>query len=278
MSAVDVLIVNYLSADLAGDAVRLLRDEELDIQVWDNSGDFPADLGDDVAVRGDGQNRMFAYGNNELFRSAGSPHVLILNPDVMITPDAVRRLRDELVADPQAWGVMPRLLNPDGSDQNYLRRLPTLRGLLADRFPPLRLLWRAELDRYYCRDVDLTRDGVVEQPPAACLMVKRAAAGDTLFDEDYPLFFNDADLARRLNATGHCRYVASVTATHVGGASISRARRRGKAWIRREYDRSLLRYARRNFRGGYLLAPVVALRISMGYLLSMSERPRRRRG
>jgi GT2 family glycosyltransferase len=157
---------------------------------------------------------------------------------------------------------MPRLIGVDGEDQNYLRRLPTVSMLLADRLPLLRSLFPTAYERYYYKDVDLSVSGTVEQPPAACLLVRRDLVGERLFDESYPLFFNDTDLARRLNASGkHCRYVATVTASHVGGASIARARPTRRSWIRREYDLSLLRYARRNVRGWFVLVPVIAIRV-----------------
>ena len=59
-------------------------------------------------------------------------------------------------------------------------------------------------------------------PPAACLLVRRSTVGRTLFDEQYRLFFNDTDLARRLNAAHECWYAADVTARHLRGASFAR--------------------------------------------------------
>jgi hypothetical protein len=43
----------------------------------------------------------------------------------------------------------------------------------------------------------------VEQPSASCLMVRRAACpGEVLFDERFPILFNDTDLYRRLRDQG----------------------------------------------------------------------------
>lgn len=271
MSPTDVLIVNYLTGDLVQQAVDALAGAPVRLHVWDNSGELPPAMSDKATIYGDGRNHLFAAPNNRMFNHADGEHVLLLNPDVILSPYALAHLTSVLEADPEAWGVMPRLVGSDGRDQNYLRRLPTLRALFADRFPPLRWLWRRHFDHYYCREVDLGRDQVVEQPPAACLLIRRSAVDGALFDEGYPLFFNDVDLSRRLNRTGHCRYVASASALHVGGASISRARVTRRAWLRSEYDRSLLRYARRNLTGGYLLTPVILLRLGIHRLRARKD-------
>ena len=271
MSDVAVVIVNYLSGDLVEKAVDALAGQ-FDVHVWDNSGDLPSRVRSLATVHGDGRNLLFARPNNEMYRATSARYVLLLNPDVVIKPEAVKALVGALDADPTAWSAMPRLVGSDGGDQNYLRRLPTLPMMLVDRMPGLRAVWPGLYKHYYCHDVDLTADAIVEQPPAACLLVRRSAVGSELFDENYPLFFNDTDLARRLNALGHCRYLASVSAVHIGGASIQRARRQRPAWIRRQYDMSLLRYARRNVRGGILLAPIVLARVALAELAAATIR------
>jgi N-acetylglucosaminyl-diphospho-decaprenol L-rhamnosyltransferase len=274
MKSIDVLVVNYLSGDLVETAFETLVGAAVALHVWDNSGDISASLQSRVTMYGDGSNALFAGPNNRMFEATTAPYVLLLNPDVAICPRSLAALVGALDVDPLAWGAMPRLLDVSGQDQNYLRRLPTLRALLADRFPPLRKLWRRHVDRYYCRDLDLRATTVVEQPPAACLLLRRSAVGRVIFDESYPLFFNDVDLARRLNKDGHCLYASSVTATHIGGASIARARASRRQWIRREYDRSLLRYARRNLRGAAVLVPVIVVRVLGAYFLGYLERIR----
>lgn len=260
MTPVDALIVSFRTGDLAREAAQSVSGPGVRVLVHDNSGELLADPPPGVELHGDGTNLLYAEANNRLFAASSAPLVLLLNPDVELAHGELERLVAALEADPAAWGAVPQLRHPDGSLQRYVRRLPTLRALLADRLPPLRLVLRRDYERHYCRDVDLTRSGTVEQPAAACLLLRRDRLGGRLFDPSYPLFFNDTDLARRLRAAGHCLYVAQVRATHHGGASIARARGRHRSWIRRQYDDSLLRYARRHLRGWPLLVPVVLLR------------------
>ena len=128
----------------------------------------------------------------------------------------------------------------------------------------MRRVLRRPYRHYTARAVDLRAEQVAEQPPAACLLLRRAVLGDRLFDEDYRLFFNDTDLARRLNADGSCWYAGQVTAVHLRGESFTRVRAATGYAVAREYDRTLLRYARRHVRGWQVLVPVLlARRIGM---------------
>ncbi|MDP9100845.1 MAG: hypothetical protein M3N21_01685 [Actinomycetota bacterium] len=277
-SHVDALVVNYGTGDLVRKGCACVSGPGVHLWVWDNSGELLADPPPDLAALcGDGTNQYFARPNNELFAQCDGDYVLLLNPDVELEYATLQRLVQDLVERPAAWGAAPRLLNPDGSDQDYLQRLPDLAGLLADRLPPARLFLGRAYRRYMAHDVDLAMSHVAVQPPAACLLLRRSALGGALFDESYRLFCNDTDLARRLNADGHCWYDADATAVHLRGESFTRERRRSGFRIAREYDRTVLRYARRNIRGWWVLIPVVALRIAVTSLVDGARSVRRGR-
>ena len=261
MMHIDVLIVNYGTGELAAEAAELVTGPGVHVWAWDNSGEMLADPPrTDLVLLGDGSNTWYAPANNRLYEQCDGPLVLLLNPDVQLAHAALLRLAGTLERDPLAWGVAPRLLNADGSDQRYLHALPDLPSLLADRLPFLRPVLRTSHRRYTAASVDLRRSQVVEQPAAACLLVRRTLAGPRLFDESYRLFFNDTDLARRLNTSAHCLYAADVTAMHLRGESFARMRPRSGRAIAREYDEALLRYARRNVRGWPVLVAVVLAR------------------
>lgn len=266
-------MVNYGTGDLAREACTHVNGDGVRVLVWDNSGELLADGLPGVELHGMGTNVFYAEANNSLYSFGTSPYVLLLNPDVMLAHADLLRLVDGLERHPECWGVAPRLLETDGRDQRYLHALPSLTALLADRVPPLRGLLRDAHRRYRQLDVDLTQSQVVEQPPAACLLLRRERVGSRLFDPAYRLFFNDTDLARRLNDSGSCWYAADVTARHLRGASFARL---GKGYaVAREYDRSLLRYARTNLRGWPVLLPVIGARWAISMALDVIRgRPR----
>ena len=263
---VDVLLVNYRTADLTRSAADAVAGEGVHIFAWDNSGDLLLHPPPQVQLSGDGTNTYYAPANNALAERCSGEFVLLLNPDVLLSHESLQQLVGALASRPAAWGVAPRLLNPDGSDQHYLQRLPDVWALLADRLPPLRRVLRGPYERFLALDVDLKREQVVEQPPAACLLVKRSRLQDGLFDPQYRLFFNDTDLARRQNLTGQCWLIPSITAVHLRGESFRREKPRTGYVVAREYDRALLRYSRRNIPGWQLLIPVIFGRLLAAWL------------
>jgi GT2 family glycosyltransferase len=87
----------------------------------------------------------------------------------------------------------------------------------------------------------------VEQPMAASLLLRRSAIESCggLFDEDFPIYFNDVDLCRRLADAGWpLWYLPEARVRHWGGASTNQRR---VAMIA-ESHRSLLLYYHKHYR------------------------------
>ena len=76
------------------------------------------------------------------------------------------------------------------------------------------------LRAFYMLDTPFDTVTEVEQPPAACLMLRRSLFGrEPLFDERFPIFYNDVDLCRRLSDDGRrLRVLPEAEVLHHGGA------------------------------------------------------------
>jgi len=168
------------------------------------------------------KNLGFSRACNQGVELARGAYVLFLNADTFVPGDAIKRLLAYLEENPRYGAAAPRLLNTDGSTQRAHMRLPNLWtalffGTPLERFLPENL----EVRRYFARDYDYERDGDVEQPPAACFLMRRKAL-KTLrpMDETLWLFFSDVDLCQRLRARGwRIRYLADAHVVHHGGMS-----------------------------------------------------------
>ena len=223
------------------------------------------------------RNLGFAGGVNAGVRETDTPWVLILNPDIVLTREAVETLVREGESDEAIGAVGAQLTGPDGMPQpTYsVRRLPTL-GTWAIDLLLLDHLWpdNPASRRYLALDLDRTRTQEVEQPAAACLLVRRSAFDavggfDTRF---HPAWFEDVDFCRRLRAAGwRIRYEANARVVHEGGVAM---RALGLGSFSAIWYRNLLRYAHKHegVLTRVLLRPLIVAGMTLRAAISLVRR------
>ncbi len=249
-----VLVVSWQSAAWLERCLSAIDPAEAEIIVADNaSTDGSAARARTVAPHATvialERNRGFAGGVNAARQAARTPRLLLLNPDAAPTPGAIARLADALDRWPDVGAVSGRLVGEDGAPQHgfNVRRLPTLASLAADLLL-IDHLWPGNpaSSRYYARDLDPDAPADVEQPAAACLMI-RADVFDRLggFDEGFwPAWWEDVDFCRRLRGAGwRIRYVPDATFLHQGGASVEAL---GARTFERVFAANRRRYVRKH--------------------------------
>lgn len=209
---------------------------------------------DDLVLIENGLNLGYAAAVNQAFARSQAPLVLLLNSDVDLEPGSVDVLVRFLDERPDVSGVGPLYLNPDGSFQQHHYRLPSLPMLLASSSAPLRGLppLARSFDRYRMLDVDFARPLPIEQPSASCLLLRRTVLTDGyLLDEDFPIYFNDVELAYRLRRRGCTLWMTPASrVVHVHGAST----RQLGSNLRPQHLGSLVRYLKRTRSPGSILA------------------------
>jgi len=260
--AVSVLVVSWQSGAWLERCLRSIDPAEAQIIVADNastdgSAARAAASAPHARVLALPRNLGFAGGVNAARREATAPRLLILNPDAAATPGAIGRLAAALDAAPEIGAAAGRLVDADGTPQRgfNVRRLPTLASLAADLLL-VDHLWPGNpvSARYYARDLDPDVPADVEQPAAACLMV-RADVFDRLggFDETFwPAWWEDVDFCRRLLAAGYrIRYAPDATFVHEGGTSVGAL---GPERFARAYGVNLRRYVRKHHGAAAALA------------------------
>jgi GT2 family glycosyltransferase len=226
-SDVTVVIVSYNTRELLSAALkRLLASTgvSLDVVVVDNGShdgspamverDFPS-----VRLVRNADNRGFAAANNVALAGSVSPVWLLLNPDTLVEPDTVARLRAALLADATLGIVGPRVLNADGSLQSCGYWYPTLLREVRLSKNVNRLLRRLVGDDVPGPPPDAPTD--VDWVDGCCLMVRRDAACDVgLMDEQYFLYGEELDWCRSVRRAGwRIRTVPDAVMTHLQGKS-----------------------------------------------------------
>jgi GT2 family glycosyltransferase len=171
------------------------------------------------------RNVGYAAAVNQANRGLSGEFVLLLNSDVVLTSDALNSLTQFLVDHPAAAGVGPLYVNPDGSPQPFHFRLPTFAMTLSNGSALVRKVMPGSARRlreYRMLDEDFSQPRPVPQPSASCLLLRRSfLADDDIFDERYPIFFNDVQLARSLAARGLTLWVTpSARVVHDAHSSV----------------------------------------------------------
>lgn len=274
--AVSILIVNWNAREPLARGLQALRAAPFQIIVVDNaSQDGSADLVarefPGVTLLREPENRGFAGGVNRARAVAMSDRLLLLNPDIEATTAAIEILASTLDADPAIGAVAGRLVDADGTPQRgfNVRRFPTLASIAVDLLL-IDHLWpdNPASRRYLARDLRDDASADVEQPAAACLMV-RASLFDALGGLDerfYPAWFEDVDFCRRIHDAGfRIRYEPRATFVHRGGVAM---RTLGRGPFARIWYRNLAAYVRKQHGVAAWLA--VKVLIAAGMLLRVA--------
>jgi GT2 family glycosyltransferase len=274
---VTVVVPSWNTAVATGNCLRSLRDVP-DVRVEtilvDNaSADHTVELVrqgfPEVRVVVHDRNRGFAAACNAGWFRARGRFVLFLNSDVIVPPGALHALLEAGESEPRVGLIGPRLRGRTGEHQPSTRTDPTPGALFHQHtiVRHLRLL-RACESRYKMRSFDASTRTDVPVLMGAALLARREALEEVgAFDEGYFMYFEEADLCRRMRARGwRVVFDPSPEMVHAGGASS----RVAGAAAEVHYVRSLRRYLRRW--SGPVRGRILAALFLPAYLLRRLER------
>lgn len=249
---VAAVIVNYNAGEELRSALQSIAGE-MHGQAWeavvvdnnseDGSAAIAAGYAPHARVVRNAANLGFGRAVNQGVAASSAPLILIMNPDCRLEPGAVNTMRTELDAHARCAIVGPQVLDPDGAVQGSARGDPDMLTGLFGRTGPLRaLLPSSSVARRNVVTGEGRRSRVVDWVSGACMLVRRSAFEEVGgFDPKYFLYWEDADLCRRLRARGHeIRYVPAATAVHRVGHSSRTAR---AASIKAFHESAYLYYA-----------------------------------
>jgi len=270
-----VVIVSYRCADLLHECLTSLdanrADVDMEVEVVDNaSGDGTADAArpyEWVTTTTLDENIGFARANNMAMNRARGRAVLVLNPDTVLPPGALRACLDELWGNPEVGLLTPRLVDRAGRlDRRCHRGFPTLWSSFCyfttlDRYlkgPRSRWYTMGHLPEDQAADVEAVSG-------AFMLMSTQAMRQVGGFDEQFFMYAEDIDLSLRFVEAGYrVLYWPGVDVVHVGAGSNVAGQRPPAA--NAAYFRTMapfLRKHRPGFRGVLLAATVWVLSEAM---------------
>jgi len=186
----------------------------------------------------------FSAGNNRAIHFLSASYALFINPDTLISGDAVRKLLTFMSSDPQTGMAGPLILNQDGSEQRACRRdeptpLAALKTLVGNREKGINKVGKP-----------LPAGPVeVDAISGACMLVRREALEDVgPLDEGYFLHCEDLDWCKRFWLKGwKVMFLPHVSITHAKGGS-SHNRRVRVEWHK---HKGMARYYRKFYTDQY---------------------------
>jgi N-acetylglucosaminyl-diphospho-decaprenol L-rhamnosyltransferase len=235
----------------------------------DNSLEPVAHFRDRVGFIRNSVNRGFAAAVNQAFQSTSSTCVLILNPDVQVSPGAIQLLEEFMDAQPRAGAV-----GGYAGDKYLPRAFPTVGSLVRENLG-LGFQTAAVPDKRQFGGRTLRSEAQaisVDQPAAAAIMIRRDAYDEAGgFDERFfPAWYEDVDFCRRIKAQGwEIFFLRAAEFVHSGGYSADAL---GSEAFLRTYYGNQLKYVEKHF--GSLSEALVRTSIAAGMIGRMLARPR----
>ncbi|HET8557320.1 MAG TPA: glycosyltransferase family 2 protein [Gaiellaceae bacterium] len=212
MPDVSVSLVNTNSRELLLACLESLDGAGVEIVVLDNASEdgsaaavrerFP-----DVRVIEQRHRAGFGANHNTVIRATTGRYVFVLNEDTTSEDWGFERMVAHLDANPRVAALAPRLVYPDGRLQSSAWRFPS---------PATAALGLLTLGRAGVLQSGGSETRDVDWAMAAALLVRRQALDEVgLFDEEFFIYSEETDLARRLRRAGwRTQYFPQVTVVH----------------------------------------------------------------
>lgn len=216
-----IIIVNYNTKTLLRQCLRSITNYEI-IVVDNGSTDGSQEClkrikeskNQRIKVLFNKENLGFAKAVNQALRQAQGEYILLLNPDIKVKKNALKKLIKFAKNHPEAGIIGARLLNPDGTTQGSC--FPKLS--IANAIKEFWLGQKGVFEKYAPR----TQKPVeVEAVVGACMLIaKKVIEKVGFFDERYFLYFEDLDYCRRVKKSGwKVYYLPEAEFIHDHGAA-----------------------------------------------------------
>lgn len=193
-------------------------------------------------------NLGFAAANNigleRVSQKEGNPHVLLLNPDIVVSPGMLSGLTNVIDTHEKAGIVGAKLIGGNEKLQPSVRHFPTKKEMV---------LYMLKLGSMVKEEnIDYEVEQKVDQVMGAAFLIRNELLNTVgNLDDNFFLWFEEVDYCKRaINKGWEVWYTPSAQCTHFGGVSFGQLIGFNKTipWLK-----SMLTYARKHMSAGFVL-------------------------
>ncbi len=263
---ISIVIANWNTKELIKQCIESIFDttpqNEISYEVividnasTDGSAEYLKSISGQIVLLENNTNLGYAKACNQGMRIAKGKYVLLLGSDTIMQTGTLKECVIFLDENPKAGAVACKLLNPDGSIQNSLKRFPKLKNAFYAYLSFDKMNSDYDMAEF---KYDITCEA--EQAAATFLMIRKDILEKiNYFDESYRILYNDVDLCSRIWSLGYkIFFLHTVSIIHYGSHSTKNADFK----LRRIMYSDIYRYYSRNF--GFkakFLYPILAVRL-----------------
>lgn len=251
----DVIVVNWNVKERLGDCIRstLQACKSIEARIWvidndstDGSQIMVKNEFSNIRLIENNENIGFAKANNQVLKRVKGEYVLLLNPDTILTEDAITKMLVFMEAHSNVGIVGPRINYLDGRIQyECARGLPTVSKL----FKSMLLLKKgAQIEHG-----DYTKSRKVDCISGACMMIREKALREIgLLDETLFMYLEDIDFCMRaVKKRWTIYYLADALVIHHSGESTKKSSR--SIYLQAMQIIAELKFIKKYYSSGYYL-------------------------
>ena len=229
-----IIIVSYNTKSLLRNCLKtvfdnILLDKEIfviDNASYDNTCGMVLEEFPKVRLIANLQNQGYNFANNQALKKAIGNYILLLNPDTMVTKEAIEKMIDFMDKHPEVGICGPQIINLEGKPDLSAYPLPNLRdaieeGIITYNFPMTPLTSRLVYRRKYLSATLREETIPVGWVSGAALMIRKellALIGDK--DENLFAYAEEADWGIKTKRLGYKTfYFPKSQVIHIGSAS-----------------------------------------------------------
>jgi GT2 family glycosyltransferase len=237
MNSISIIIVTYNSEKEIVNCINSLLPQMLDLNgeiiiIDNNSNDSTIQLiseleSENISIIQNSDNLGYTIANNQGIQNAKGEYLFFLNPDTLVPKGVINYLLNKIQEDKNCGAIAPQLRFPNGKIQNSCRRFPRRRDILYESIGFSKLFKNSKEFNYWKMgdfDHNITRS--VDQPAGAALLIPKSIIEEIgSLDEQFPMFFSDVDICKRIWDAGYnVQYNTNSFITHKGGVSVYQKR------------------------------------------------------